>query len=269
MKYLTLLAGCFVLLVASSLQVVAQQRVAGNVPDSGVAPPIKLTAVSVNTGRKTNGSWLNEPLVQVENTSGKIIRYMVIEISLPGAKPATTGPLMLAYGQAPGKTVPDVASLKPGMKVGLSIDGNACDAIKASLFKSGIRLPAGSRVGTRINGVVFADKTAWFDGLTHVADPMDPMRWKVVENLDSAGLSGVTPQFSFLPAAFRPKSAPDLCWKRIGTQWVDCCPGLQIASAIMVQVFGGIFEPFPMIHECGDGSYCEWIKQVGCSNPPE
>lgn len=262
MKYLTLLAGCFIVLAASSLQLAAQQRAAGNVE---VAPPIKITAVR----GKTNGSWLAEPLVQVENTSGKIIQYMVIEIGLPDAKPAKNGPLMLAYGQAPGKTSPDVmASLKPGMKVGLSIDRNACDAVKSNLLNSGIRPPAGNRVSTRINGVVFADGTAWFDGLLHVADPKDPMRWKVVENLDYSALSGANSQFSFLPAAFRPNRPPQLCWKRIGTQWIQCCPGLQIASAIMVQVFGGIFEPLPMVHECGDGSYCEWIKQVGCTSEP-
>ena len=267
MKYLTLLAGCFVVLVMSSLQVGAQQRTADNVLDSGVALPIKLTAVDVNTGnRKTNGSWLTEPLVQVENTSGKIIQYMVIEISLPDAKSTT---VMLAYGQTPGKSLPDVgASLKPGMKVGLSIDRNACEAVKSTLLKSGIRPPAGSHVGTRINAVVFANGTAWFDGLLHVADPKDLMRWLVAENLDRAGLSGASPLFSFMPAAFRPKVTPELCWKRLGTELIDCCPGLQIASAMMVQVFGGIYEPFPMTHQCGDGSSCEWIKQVACSHPP-
>ena len=265
MKYLTLLAGCFIVLGMSSLQVVAQQRVADNVLDSGVAPPIKLTAVSVNTAKKTN-SWLTEPLVEVENTSGKIIQYMVVELSFPDAKPAS---LMLAYGQAPGKSTPGVmASLKPGMKVGLSIDRNACDAVKSNLLASGIRLPAGSRVDTRINAVIFTNGTAWFDGLLHVADPKDPRRWNVVENLDVAGLSSVSPIFSFMPASFRPKRTPELCWKRLGTETVDCCPGLQISSAIMVQVFGGVFEPFPMTHFCGDGSSCEWIKQVQCSHPP-
>ena len=273
MKYLTSLVGCFIFLVALSPQVVAQQPAARNVLDSGVAPPIKLTAVPINTGSnragKTNGSWLTEPLVQVENTSGKTIQYMVIEVTLPEAKPTTNGPLMLAYGQPPGKSLPNVIeSLQPGMKVALSIGRNACDSVKSHLLKSGIRPTAGGPVSTRINAVIFTNGTAWFDGLSHVADPKNPMRWNVVENLDLAGLSSASPLFSFMPAAFRPKRTPELCWKRLGTETVDCCPGLQIASAIMVQVFGGIFEPFPMTHECGDGSSCEWIKQVACSHPP-
>ena len=273
MKYLTLLAGCFIFVLASSLQVVAQQRATINQFDFGVAQPIKLTAVTVNTGSnrrgKTNDSWLTEPLVQVENTSGKVIQYMVIEISLPDTNFTKNESVMLAYGQPPGKSLPDVLkSLQPGMKVGLSISHNACETVKSHLLKSGIRLPAGSRVSTRINAVVFADRTAWFDGLLHVVDPMDPIRWVVAENMDHAGLAGASPLFSFMPAAFRPKPTTELCWKRLGTEMVDCCPGLQIASAIMVQILGGIYEPFPMTHECGDGSSCEWIKQVACSHPP-
>ncbi|HET6979507.1 MAG TPA: hypothetical protein VFI24_24455 [Pyrinomonadaceae bacterium] len=267
MKHLTLLAGCLILLAASSPQVFAQ-RTAGNVVDSGVAQPIKLTTVSVNTGSNRRGSWLTEPLVQVENTSRETIQYMVIEITLPDAKPGTKGFFMLAYGQIPGKTLPNVPSLMPGMKVDLSVDRNACDVVKSNLLKSGIRPPTGSRVSTRINGVVFGNGTAWFDGLLHVADPRDPMRWNVVENLNQADLAGASPLFSFTPAAFRPKLTPAPCWKRLGTQWVDCC-GFQFASAIMVQVWGGLFEPFPMSTQCEDGSTCEWIKQVGCSSDPE
>jgi len=269
MKYLTLPARCLIFLFALSLQIVAQERAAGNVVDSGVAPPIKLTAVPVNTGRKTTGSWLTEPLVQVENTSSKMIQYLVIEITLPDAKPTTNGPLMLAYGQPPGTSSFNVIeSLQPGMKVGLSIGRNACETAKSHLLKSGVRPADGSRLSTRINAVVFSNGTAWFDGLLHVADPRDPRRWNVVENLGLAGLSGASPLFSFMQATFRPKRTTELCWKRLGTETIDCCPGLQIASAIMVQVFGGVFEPFPMTHECGDGSSCEWIKQVACSHPP-
>ena len=128
MKYLTLPARCLIFLFALSLQIVAQERAAGNVVDSGVAPPIKLTAVPVNTGRKTTGSWLTEPLVQVENTSSKIIQYMVIEITLPDAKPTTNGPLMLAYGQPPGTSSFNVIeSLQPGMK-GRTTPATSCSA---------------------------------------------------------------------------------------------------------------------------------------------
>lgn len=39
---------------------------------------------------------------------------------------------------------------------------------------------ADGRAAARTNGVVFADGTTWFEGLLHVADPKNPLRWNVV-----------------------------------------------------------------------------------------
>lgn len=265
MKYLALLAGCFIFLTAFSVPSMAQTAAL----DPEVAPPLKVTALTLNASKTRralkSSEWLSQPLVQVENTSNNNIEYLVIEVSLPGT---TNSPLMLAYGQTPGyKPLPNVVALQPGKKINLSVSRNACDAVHSRLLASGGQLPSGSRVSTRINAVVFTNRTAWFDGLIHVPDPNDPLRWRVAENLDHAGLSGSSPLFNFLPAAFRPKITPAPCWKRIGTQWVDCC-GVQIASAILANVWGGILEPFPMSSQCEDGSFCNWIKAVECSNDP-
>lgn len=266
MKYLALLAGCFIFLTAFSIPSMAQQTAAR---DPEVAQPLKVTALTLNAGKTRralkNAEWLSQPLVQVENTSHNIIEYLVIEVNLPGT---TNSPLMLAYGQTPGyKALPNVAALEPGKKINLSVSGNACEAVHSRLLASGTQLPPGTRVSTRINAVVFTNRTAWFDGLLHVPDPNDPMRWMVAENLDRAGLPGPSPLFNFMPAAFRPKVTPAPCWKRIGTQWVNCC-GVQIASAILANVWGGILEPFPMSTQCEDGSFCNWTKAVECSNDP-
>ncbi len=271
MKCLTLLAGCFIFLAACSTQGIAQQTT-DPLNFGTAAAPIKLTTLTLNTGqsrtalRRAN-NWLAQPLVQVENTSANAIEYLVIEVSFPGIE---SGPLMLGYGQTPGhKSFLKVTEpLQPGKKVSLSVSRNTCDAVQSRLLASGISPASGSGVSARINAVVFTNKTAWFDGLLHVPDVNDPLRWKVVENLDHAGLSGSSPLFNFMPAAFRPKLTPAPCWKRIGTEWRDCC-GLQVASAILVNVWGGILEPFPMSTQCEDGSFCEWIKAVGCSNDPE
>jgi hypothetical protein len=256
MKYLALLAGCFIFLTAFSTQTIAQQT----------TDPLKVTALTMNTSRRAD-NWLTQPLVQVENTSPTAIQYLVIEINLPGTN---AGPIMLGYGQTPGRKsfLSVTEPLQPGKKVSLSVSSNACDAVQSRLLASGIRPASGSRVNARINAVVFTNETAWFDGLLHVPDRSDPLRWKVAENLDQAGLAGSSPLFNFMLAAFRPKVTPAPCWKRIGTQWVDCC-GLQIASAILVNVWGGILEPFPMSTQCEDGSFCQWTKAVGCSNDPE
>lgn len=271
MKYVTLLAGCFIFLSASSVQSIAQQRMIPETKrlDSGIAQPIKVTAITLNTGR-----WLTQPLVQVENTSANAIQYLVIEIGLPSPKPTGNGPFMLAYGQTlGGKPLSNkVDALQPGMKISLSVSRNACDTVKSDLLASGIRPRPGSHVSTRINAVVFTNGTAWFDGLLHVADPNNPLRWNVVDkHSDHVDLSSAIPLLKFMQASYtvsyNPTPRPAPCWKRLGTQWVDCC-GLQIASAIMVQVWGGLFEPLPMSNDCGDGTSCEWIKQVSCSSDP-
>ena len=264
MKYLVLLAGCFIFLAACSVQSIAQQT--ADPLNPGIAAPIKVTVLPLNSSKSVSRRWLTQPVVQVENTSANAIEYLVIEISLPGVD---SGPLMLGYGQTPGrKSFLNVTEpLQPGKKVSLSVSRNTCEAVQSRLLASGIRLASGSRVSASINAVVFTNKTAWFDGLLHVADPNDPLRWKVAENLDHAGLSGSSLLFNFMPAAFRPKATPAPCWKRIGTEWRNCC-GLQVASAILVNVWGGILEPFPMSSQCEDGSFCEWTKAVGCSNDP-
>jgi|SRR5215213_3465544 len=268
MKYLTLLAACFIFLTAFPMPSIAQQQAAAL--DPGTPQPLHVTALTLNAGKTRralkSAEWLSQPLVQVENTSTNIIEYLVIEVSLPGT---TNSPIMLAYGRIPGKrSLPNVPELQPGKKINMSVSSNGCDALHSRLLASGIRLPSGSRVGTRINAVVFTNRTAWFDGLLHVPDPNNPLQWNVAQT-SAADLSSATPLFSFVRTGYRlnfnPRPAP--CWKRLSTQWVDCC-GLQVASAVMVQVWGGIFEPFPMSTQCEDGSYCEWIKQVGCSEDP-
>jgi hypothetical protein len=283
MKHLTLLMGCLIFLTASSAQSFAQQSSktkTDGVSDT-IAAPIKVTAFTLRTGKNQPGrsalgsaNWTTQPVVQVENVSGKVIKYLVVEISLPGVQSRSANrPFMLAYGQLPG-TKPSselVEALQPGAKTDLTVDRNACEAVKSHLLAKS-NLPSGSRVTARINGVVFANQTAWIDGLMHVADSNDPLRWNVPQSQNEADWALGSPIFKFTQASYlaplhRPLNGP--CWKRLGTQWVDCCGGLQAASAIMVQVWGGLFEPLVMSFDCGDGTYCEYVKQVGCSSDPE
>ena len=178
MKYLALLAGCFIFLAACSTQAIAQQ--ATDPLNVGTAAPIKITALTLNTGKSRTAlrranNWLTQPVVQVENTSANAIEYLVIEISVPGAG---SGPLMLGYGQTPGRKsfLHVTEPLQPGKKINLSVSRNTCDAVQSRLLASGVRPASGSRVSARINAVVFTNKTAWFDGLLHVLDPNDPLR---------------------------------------------------------------------------------------------
>lgn len=255
MKHAYLLLGCLILIAASALPAKPQSRNTAVVPQL-VAAPIKVTTPPINSRRN---AWLTQPIVQVENITNKPIEYLTIEAKLPGV----TAPFMLAYGEQPGKPAANTGKpLLPGATIDLSVDQHACELTKKRLLEIDARSLAGNHATVKINGVIFNDQTAWFDGLPHVMEPNNPLRWNVVR---STAVND-TPMFSFLKVGFRENNNArpnyDLCWDRVGTQWVDCC-GFRQASAIMVQSFGGIWEPLEMSDEC-----CTWIKQVGCSNPP-
>ena len=262
MKYAGLLLGCLIVITSSALQAMPQSR--NTVVPQLVAEPIKVTTPSINVSKNRSANALiSQPIVQVENTSNKPIQYLTIEAKLPGV----TDPFMLAYGEQPGKPAANaVALLQPGAKINLSVDQHACDLIKKRLLEINARSLAGNHATIKINGVIFNDQTAWFDGLPHVMEPNNPLQWNVVRSTTAAATPNDSPMFSFLKVGFKENNNArpnyDLCWDRVGTQFVNCC-GFQQASAILVQVFGGIFEPFEMETEC-----CTWTKAVGCSNPP-
>ncbi|HYV10708.1 MAG TPA: hypothetical protein VE980_07435 [Pyrinomonadaceae bacterium] len=244
MKHVGLLLGSLILIASSALHATAQQL---------VAEPLKVTTPALDARR----SLTHQTIVEIENITNKPIEYLTIEVKLPGV----TAPFMLAYGAQPGKSAANgVKALQPGAKINLSVDQHACELTQKRLLAVKARSRAGNHATTMINGVLFNDQTAWFDGLPHVMEPNNPLQWNVVQDTSQND----SPMFSFLKAGFWKdnNASPDLCWKRTGTQFVDCC-GLQQASAIMVQVFGGILEPFQMETEC-----CSWTKAVGCSTEP-
>ena len=285
MKRLTLLTGCLIFLCALLAQSQAQQRSAAKAAriNASLTEPLRITPFTLKTGTHRygrsspgNNGWISQPVIQVENISGKAIEYLVIEISFPVTESMSAqSPLMLAYGQAPGQksSSRSAEALQPGARINLTIDRNAGNAVKSRLLASGTRPPNGSRATTRINGVVFADRTAWVDGLLHVADSSNPLRWNVIEQRPSQASLNDAHLFKMAKASYTfPLKVfrPEQCWKRMGTEWVTCCDGFPVmASAILMQMFGGIYEPHYMSTTCPDGeTTCDWVKAVGCSYDP-
>jgi hypothetical protein len=246
MKHIGLLLGSLILIASSALLATAQRL---------VAEPLKVTTPAIDARK----SLATQTIAQVVNITNKPIKYLTIEVKLPGV----TDPFMLAYGEQPGKPASNgVKTLQPGAKINLSVDQHACEVTRKGLLEINARSLAGSRATAKINGVIFNDQTAWFDGLPHVMEPNNPLQWNVVRSTSQNN----SQTFGFLKVGFRENnnasSVYDQCWDRIGTQFVNCC-GLQQASAILVQQFGGIYEPFDMETEC-----CSWTKAVGCSSEP-
>jgi hypothetical protein len=282
MKRLTFLVGCLIFLGASLAMWIAPERMTTKAAGMNalLPAPIKITPFTMKTvaskpGRNSSesDSWVNKPIVQVENISGKTIKYLTLQISFQNAESFKL-PFMLGYGQDPGqKSVAQTADvLQPGAKINLTMGVNACDRVKASLLASGVQPPSGSRVTTRINGVIFTDGTAWFDGLQHVQDRNDPLKWYVVGESPGRAILNSVPGSKTVKTSYNADSTAasmqeeGLCWKRLGSQYVNCC-GFSVASGVFVQVFGGILQPRYITTDCGDGTTCSYAVSQECGLP--
>lgn len=275
MKRLTFPAGCIIFLCALFALWLVPARVVTKA--AGINPllpePIKVTPLSIKSDPNRKGSvndgWVTQPLVQVENTSGKAIKYLTVEVSFPGSD-ALKVPFVLGYGQAPGQKAASgsQAALQPGARVALSVRENGCGSIAARFLSKKISPPSGLSMTTRVSGVIFADETAWFDGLAHVPDKNNPLRWYVVgENPERAALN---PAALFTAASLRAEvsrsHAQEGCYRRLGTEYVACCNGFTYPSAILYQSFGGLYEPFIITVQCENGDTCEYVKAVPCGS---
>jgi hypothetical protein len=251
MKHIALLLGCLIVIASSAIQGMSQwnTRTGARVPQL-VAAPLKITTPAITRSAK---GWTRQPLVQVENVSTKPIEYLTIEVTLPGV----TDQFMLAFGKQPGKPFDhNIKALQPGAKIDLSVDQNACELMKQRLREMDARSLAGERATTKINGVIFNDETAWFNGLPHVMEPNNPLRWKVVRNTSLASSPSDSPAFSFLKVGAR-ENSNIICWEILGTGYVDCCGVLQ-ATQIMVKGTGD-WTPEDIETEC-----CRWRVAIEC-----
>jgi hypothetical protein len=252
MKYTALLLGCLIVIAASALQGMAQWSAITRTRGPQLVPtPLNITTPAINA-RATRSGWLSQPLVQVENVSNKPIEYLTIEIKLPGV----TDSFMLAYGKQPGKPADNnIQALQPGQKINLIVDQHACELKKKRLREIDTRALNGNQATAKINGVIFNDETAWFNGLPHVMEPNNPLVWNVARNTASAE----SPAFKFLKAGLREESII-ICWTIMQTNYVDCC-GIQQASVFMVKGTGD-WSPERHNEEC-----CNWTAAVECNNP--
>src|SRR5262245_39355677 len=177
MKNAGLLLSCLMVITASALHATAQQL---------MADPIKVTTPAIDARK----SLAKQTIVQVENVTNKPILYLTIETRLPGM-PA---PFMIAYGEQPGTSANGIKALQPGAKINLSVDQHSCELTQKRLLKLNARTLTGHHATARINGVIFNDQTAWFDGLPHVMEPNNPLKWNVVRSTSQNDM----PVFSFL-----------------------------------------------------------------------
>jgi hypothetical protein len=244
-----------------------------------IPEPIKVTPLTLKKGTRQpdrnaagNDAWMNKPVLQVENTSGKAVKYFVVAVSFPSTEISGAQlPLMLSYGQVPGRKPVREAEelLQPGAKVNLTVSRNACGGVASRLQAQSSQQPPADRMATRINVVIFADGTAWFDGALNVRDGGDPLRWNTLVESSSRAAQNNAPLFRMTKTSYTvPSPTQDSeCGRQAGFYMMDCCDGLYVASAAIIPDPEGRFQLLLTLYTCPDdkGS-CYFDQRVPCSS---
>jgi len=186
-----------------------------------VKSPIKVLAVKLNP-TESRAMPLEGLEVQIENTSGKPIQYLVIHAEIPvGSNETVKVPMV--YGQAsPSDTNSGkIEPLQPGSKVSLRAAKNICERARKELAASGIVLTE-KQVQPDVHLVIFQDRTAWLAGRLHAPDPSNPKQWIAIEGLGQlqSPLSDITfSKVSYQPAA----NLQQQCYRYTGFNVQGCC----------------------------------------------
>jgi hypothetical protein len=285
MRRLTLLLGGLILLCVLSAQWIVPQQAATIAPSikTSVVAPVKLTPFTLKTGssragRNTskNDKWISQPVLKVENTSGKAIKFLMVEVSFPGSNSlGTEYPFLLTYGQAPGQKpalkLPE--TIKLGEKVNLTVLQNASSLIRSRLLDLGIQPPFGSQVTTKISGIIFVDGTAWFNGAVHVPDPDNSLRWHEVGKSPGSASLNSWALFKMASVGYQPKAGgsaePQQCYDSFGYEWVTCCdfePFGNFSAILEPARFGTVTPVLVVGRICDDPELtCEWYKASPCN----
>jgi hypothetical protein len=220
--------------------------------------PIKV----LNVNLKTSGA---RPVVegleiQIQNTSAQPIQYLVVHAVFPGSKDPLRVPLKFGNAPVPNSGSTKVELLQPGAKFNLRIGKGLCDRITREIAALG-RVPSTTEIRTKINVVVFNDKTAWAAGETFLPDPNTPGLWNAASELARKSSSGDSSGATYSKASYT--SSTTDCFKIITGNMQYCCDDFDDPSRpIFVWNFNfqgdpnGHFQPNQVQACCPQASGC-------------
>ncbi|HKS09139.1 MAG TPA: hypothetical protein VJS13_06285 [Pyrinomonadaceae bacterium] len=203
--------------------------------------PIKVLAVNLNANS------LEGLELQIENTSVKPIKYLLVFVDVAGTKLRVP----VKFGRAPGMKTGEPEMLQAGAKVNLKPAQTACDQFPSTAGY----VPSLKDLRTSINVVIFSDNSAWKAGYMNYPDPTNPSRWLVAE--DPAPIK-------FTKANFKPGSSVQQCYRFAGFQPQFCCDTLFIGSATFTPSATGHVQPVDAEACCGSGECCTYTDIGSC-----
>lgn len=247
-----------------------------------VSDPIKILGIKVNKAEakgvdSAKANWLNGLELTIENTSGKVIRYLVVKVEFPGVgSNGKTLDIPIAYGLAP---VPNanrsgVDFLQPGATLNLKVVKAVCDRARKRLLEDSRPIPSTNDLKTAIQVVIFEDKTAWAAGQTHFPDPTNPTRWIAAEEIMRNNLRlEQTPAVNFSKTSYNSTSAVQTCYRSTGFTLQYCCSDFGGGGAENPYYVGSMnFTADPNGHVqpsteeacCQEGDCCTYTGTQGC-----
>jgi hypothetical protein len=207
--------------------------------------PIKILAVNLNANSPAN--WLEGLELQIENTSGKTINYLLLHVAIPDASGQRVS-VPITFGQPAAKNGANEV-LQSGAKVSLKPAKAACDRMRQ--VTSG-RRPNPKDFQTSINVVVFADKSAWKAGEIHYQDRANASLWRTARELSRSNSS----EIKFAPARYKPNASSQQCYRYTGFTLEFCCDSNFVANANFTPDVNGNVQPVEAEACCGSGNCC-------------
>ncbi|HSK64183.1 MAG TPA: hypothetical protein VK893_10085 [Pyrinomonadaceae bacterium] len=211
--------------------------------NSATNQPIKVLGVKLNTEQAT---WLDTLELQIQNTSRKSIKYLLVHAELAGTTSGTFLRVPLIFGQAPGSKTRAAELLQPGARITLKPAKAVCDRMRNEIVASG-RIPSPKDFKTSINVVFFEDTSAWKAGYLNYQDPNNSSKWIAVE--DPA-------RSMFQKAGYKPAASKQTCFRYTGFSLEFCCDSNFVANANFVSDPNGNVQPVEAEACCGSGNCC-------------
>ena len=267
------LSGSVLAISMTLLFVLAPDRslTASNPEIGPVKSPLKVLAVRLNPIEpQTNDRSRQQaaPLegleIEIENTSGKPIQYLVVHAEVPTGL-GTIVKVPMVYGQpfpADAKT-DKTESLQPGSKLSLRAAKNICELARKQLAATGVVLTE-KQVQPNVHLVLFQDRTSWMAGRLHVPDPANASHWIATEEL--ARTQSPLRESSFSMASYKPASlSQQQCYRYIGFNIIGCGSCYIAGNALFTADPNGHVHPNTVTTCCPQDpdSCCEYDEIAG------
>jgi hypothetical protein len=213
--------------------------------------PIKVLAVNLNSNSQSN--WLDSLELQIQNTSGKAINYLLLHVDVAGTKLRVP----MKFGQPPGAKSGEAAILQPGAKISVKPVKAVCDEMRKATAQ---RVPSLKDLHTSINVVMFSDNSAWKAGEMHYQDRAGSSLWRTARELTRSDSSEVR----FTPASYKPNSNFQQCYRYTGFNLDFCCDSNYVANANFSPDVNGHVQPVEAEACCGSGNCCIYTDIGTC-----